>query len=136
MMHLTPSNTLFGLLLILMSMTTTADELAIYIYKKDMSQTQAQEALAAGTIVAIDVRSEAEYQAGHVPGAINVPHNQIDSHLAQIKHLKDQPVLLYCRSGRRAGLAAATLSELGFSQLYHLEGDMQGWTKKQLPEEK
>lgn len=122
--------TLCSLLLIL----TTASAFAEF--KGEMDPTQAQQAIAAGSIVALDVRSPEEYNAGHVPGAINVPHNQIDTHLTEITHLKDKAVLLYCRSGRRAGFAENSLTELGFTQLYHLQGDMQGWSEKQLPEEK
>ena len=105
-------------------------------YKGELNQSAAQERLASGSITAIDVRSADEYNAGHVPGALNIPHNQIEERLDQILHLKDKPVLLYCRSGRRAGMAEATLTELGFTQLYHLQGDMQGWSENRLPEEK
>ena len=121
---------LISLLLILTTPWTYAD------YKGELNQTQAQEQISAGSITAIDVRSAEEYNAGHVPGALNIPHNQIEDHLSQIMHLKDKPVLLYCRSGRRAGMAEATLTELGFTKLYHLQGDMQGWSENQLPEEK
>jgi len=130
MMHHPCLRTLCNLLLILASGAVFAE------FKGEMDQAQAQRTIAAGNIVAIDVRSPEEYNAGHVPGAINVPHNQIDNHLADIMHLKDKAVLLYCRSGRRAGFAESSLTELGFTQLYHLEGDMQGWSEKQLPEEK
>jgi len=105
-------------------------------YLGELTQKQAQERIAAGTITIIDVRSAGEYSKGHVPGAISIPHDKISNQLEQIKHLKDQPVLLYCRSGRRADMAETTLSELGFSQLYHLQGDMMEWDKNQLPVEK
>jgi len=105
-------------------------------YQGELTQKQAQERMTAGTITTIDVRSAGEYSKGHVPGAINIPHDNISNQLEQIKHLKDKPVLLYCRSGRRADMAETTLSELGFSQLYHLQGDMMEWDKNQLPVEK
>lgn len=105
-------------------------------YVAELTQQQAQEKIKAGSITTIDVRSAGEYSAGHVPGAINVPHDAIASQLEQIKHLKGQPVMLYCRSGRRAEMAETTLSELGFSQIYHLQGDMMEWDKNQLPIEK
>lgn len=105
-------------------------------YQGELTQKQAQERMTAGTITTIDVRSAGEYSNGHVPGAINIPHDKISNQLEQIKHLKEKPVLLYCRSGRRADMAETTLSELGFSQLYHLQGDMMEWDKNQLPVEK
>ena len=121
---------LTGLLFVLMTSGVYAD------YKGELSQAQAQEKMAAGAITVIDVRSAGEYQAGHVPGALNIPYDQIEQHLDQISMLKNKPVLLYCRSGRRAGMAESTLTQLGFTQLYHLEGDMMDWSKNQLPEEK
>lgn len=75
----------------------------------------------------LDVRSPEEYAEGHVPGAINIPHNQLGSRLAEIGSYKDKDVVLYCKSGGRAGIAANTLQAAGFSKLLHLDGDMDGW---------
>ncbi|MAJ70441.1 MAG: rhodanese-like domain-containing protein [Alteromonadaceae bacterium TMED7] len=80
----------------------------------------------------LDVRSAEEFAEGHVPGALNVPHSRITSHLATLGSIQ-QPVLVYCRSGRRAGIALETLTDLGFKQLYHLDGDMQAWQSDSLP---
>ncbi|MCC2617437.1 rhodanese-like domain-containing protein [Aestuariibacter halophilus] len=75
----------------------------------------------------VDVRSAEEYAQGHVPGAINLPHDQI-AELAQAQLVASgKPVVLYCRSGRRAQLAAEALQALGYDNLLHLSGDMQGW---------
>ena len=76
----------------------------------------------------LDVRTPAEYAEGHVPGAVNVPHDQIASRLAEVP--KDKDVVLYCRSGRRAALAADVLTAHGYTRLSHLEGDMQAWVEK------
>ena len=56
------------------------------------------------SLFVLDVRTPKEFAAGHVPGAVNVPYDQVASHLAEIP--KDKDVVLYCQSGRRAGLAA------------------------------
>ena len=82
----------------------------------------------------LDVRSAEEFAEGHVPGALNVPHSEIASHLATLGSIQ-KPVLVYCRSGRRAGIALETLTNLGFEQLYHLDGDMQAWQSESLPVE-
>jgi rhodanese-related sulfurtransferase len=74
----------------------------------------------------LDVRTPEEFAAGHVPGAVNIPHDQVAARLAEVP--KDKDVVLYCHSGRRAGLAADTLAAHGYKRLSHLEGDMQGWT--------
>jgi phage shock protein E len=85
------------------------------------------------SLLVIDVRSAEEYAAGHVPGAVNIPQDQVASRLAEIP--KDKEVVLYCRSGRRAGLAADTLEANGYKNLQLLQGDMPGWEKAGLPVE-
>jgi len=75
----------------------------------------------------LDVRSAEEYAEGHVPGAINIPYDQLSSRLAEISSHKNKEVVLYCRSGKRAGIAANILQSAGFSKLLHLDGDMNGW---------
>ncbi|MAR91358.1 MAG: rhodanese-like domain-containing protein [Pseudomonadota bacterium] len=102
-------------------------------YQGELAQAEAQKWLRQGLITAIDVRTPEEYSQGHVPGAINVPHDRIQQQLDKIEHLKHQPILIYCRSGRRAALAEATLSQLGFETIYHLQGDMNAWKKNRLP---
>ena len=81
----------------------------------------------------LDVRTAEEFAAGHVPGAVNVPYDQVASQLAQIP--KDKDVVLYCKSGRRAGLAAEVLQASGYTKLEHLQGDMPAWSKDGRPVE-
>jgi rhodanese-related sulfurtransferase len=83
----------------------------------------------------LDVRSENEYASGHVPGAVNIPHNQLAARLGEIGGRREQPIVLYCESGRRAGMAASMLQEAGFSSIQHLTGDMSAWRNAGLPTE-
>jgi len=85
------------------------------------------------SLFVLDVRTPQEYAAGHVPGAVNVPYDQVASHLAEIP--KDKDVVLYCRSGRRTGLAAEVLEANGYTKLGHLQGDMEAWLKDGRPVE-
>jgi phage shock protein E len=78
--------------------------------------------------VVLDVRAPGEFAEGHVPGAINVPHDQVEARLAELRQYRDREVVVYCRSGRRAGHAAEVLQRHGFTKLEHLAGDMPGWT--------
>jgi phage shock protein E len=82
----------------------------------------------------LDVRTAEEYVAGHVPGALNIPHDQLASRLAEVP--KDRDVVLYCRSGRRALLAGEVLEQAGYTRLEHLEGDIIAWTEQGRPMEK
>jgi phage shock protein E len=79
----------------------------------------------------LDVRTPQEFADGHVPGAVNVPYDQLASRLAEVP--KDKDVVLYCKSGRRAGIAADVLAANGYKRLSHLEGDMNAWIEKGRP---
>lgn len=81
----------------------------------------------------LDVRTPEEFVSGHVPGAVNISHEQIAERLAEIP--RDREVVLYCRSGRRAVLAAEVLAANGYSRLGHLTGDMAGWAAAERPVE-
>ena len=64
----------------------------------------------------IDVRTPQEFAAGHVTGAFNLPHDEIRSDHELLSTLpKDETLLLYCRSGRRSGIAKNLLEEMGFT---------------------
>lgn len=65
----------------------------------------------------LDVRSAEEYAAGHVEGAINIPHTDIGSRIGELQLAKDTDIALYCGSGRRAGIAIETLQQLGYTRL-------------------
>lgn len=82
----------------------------------------------------LDVRTAEEYVSGHVPGAVNIPHDQLASRLAEVP--KDRDVVLYCRSGRRAVLAGEVLADNGYAHLEHLQGDIAAWVDQGRPVEK
>ena len=84
-------------------------------------------------IVLLDVRSKEEFDHGHVAGAINISHDIVEENLKQLSQYKSSTVVVYCRSGRRAGTAEDILAENGFNNLRHLTGDMNGWLKAKLP---
>ena len=79
----------------------------------------------------LDVRSNEEYSEGYIEGAINLPHEDIEKILKTVN--KDDTIVLYCRSGRRAGLVADMLEKKGYKNLFHLDGDMKGWLKAGKP---
>ena len=70
----------------------------------------------------IDVRTAEEFAAGHFPGAINIPHEDIVQGIEEYNVGKDQTVLLYCRSGNRSGQAEARLQSAGFSGAKNVGG--------------
>lgn len=87
---------------------------------------------ASNTIV-LDVRTPSEFAQGHIKGAINISHDQINDNLSKIIGYKNQTVVVHCRSGRRAVSAENALRAAGFNNLRHLDGDMNGWQAADLP---
>lgn len=66
----------------------------------------------------IDVRSRDEYSQGCLPGATSIPLEMI--HAAENMLSKEKPVILYCVSGRRSGMAKMVLENLGFDEVHNL----------------
>ncbi len=81
----------------------------------------------------LDVRRPDEFAAGHVPGAVLIPHTELAERLAEIDAAREVGVIVYCESGRRAGMAEELLVGQGFSNVQHLEGDMRAWRRANLP---
>ncbi len=69
----------------------------------------------------IDVRTPDEYHAGHLQGAILIPYEEIAARIGEVTEDKQARIHLYCRTGRRSGIAQETLQALGFSDT-HNEG--------------
>lgn len=65
----------------------------------------------------IDVRTAEEYKAGHLEGAINIPYDEIEQKITAVNVDKTADIQLYCRSGRRSGIALETLRSLGYSKV-------------------
>jgi rhodanese-related sulfurtransferase len=74
----------------------------------------------------LDVRTPGEYQDGYIANAVNIPVASLAKNLDKLKD-KDQQIVVYCRSGRRASTAIEYLSSQGFTNLVHLEGDFGEW---------
>jgi rhodanese-related sulfurtransferase len=84
-------------------------------------------------LLIVDVRSQAEYDRDHLPGAVHIPFYAIRSGLGEIGQAKNDPLVLYCEHGPRASIAALTLSLSGYKSIYSLEGHMKGWRKSAFP---
>ena len=80
--------------------------------------------------VLLDVRTEEEYGIEHAAGAVLLPQEDLETmeegEILDVLPDLDAPVLPYCRTGRRAALAAVKLEELGYTRLYNL-GGLNGW---------
>lgn len=90
---------------------------------RQISQEEAQRMMREekGYII-LDVRREDEFEAGHIPGAILIPNESIESDPpAQLPDM-DQVILIYCRSGNRSKQAAQKLADMGYTSIYEFGG--------------
>lgn len=90
----------------------------------DVSGAEARQLVQAGARL-VDVRTPAEFAAGHIPGAVNIPVQQIEARMQELDP-RDGAVVLYCRSGQRSGSAARILKGAGFTVVHDL-GPMSRW---------
>jgi len=82
----------------------------------------------------LDVRSDAEWNAGHIAGAMHIPVDEVEARLAEIP--RDRDVVVHCAVGPRANRAEATLAKAGYERVIHLEGGFLAWSAAGLPIEK
>ncbi len=78
-----------------------------------------------GDHVVLDVRQVAEYEKGHIPGAVFIPLSELETRAEELP--KDVPVVAYCKVGGRSRSAAALLRTLGFSEVYNMSGGILAW---------
>ena len=72
--------------------------------------------------IILDVRTQEEYDQGHIPGAIVISYDEIAEKAEEALTDKDQLILVYCRSGRRSKIAAEALAELGYTNIKEFGG--------------
>jgi phage shock protein E len=100
--------------------------LGFLVYKRlgQTSPGQAHALVEAGAAL-VDVRSPGEFSAGHLPGAKNVPVQDLASRLKSLG-ARDKPIVVYCASGTRSAMARSMLKSHGFTQVHNL-GAMGRW---------
>ncbi len=92
-------------------------------------------------VLLLDVREAAEYDQGHLDGALLVPRGVLETaadfsypkRFQALVDAREHPVVLYCASGGRSAMAAATLKRMGFNDVYSLAGGVMQWAKEQRP---
>ena len=72
--------------------------------------------------IILDVRTQEEYDQGHIPGAIVISHEEIAEKAEEVLTDKNQLILVYCRSGRRSKITAEALVELGYTNIKEFGG--------------
>lgn len=90
-----------------------------------ISMAEAEKLMGTEGVLLLDVRTQKEYKAGHIPGAICVPVESISAPPEELPD-KAQTILVYCRSGRRSVQAAEKLAALGYTGIIEI-GGIQSW---------
>jgi len=75
----------------------------------------------------VDVRTPEEFAQGALPNAVNISVSALDFPIKINRLQKDQPILIYCKSGGRSAQAAVVMKAFGFSKIYELEGGISAW---------
>ncbi|MFL5841927.1 MAG: rhodanese-like domain-containing protein [Thermoleophilaceae bacterium] len=95
----------------------------------EVSPEEARQLIESGAQL-VDVRADEEFTAGHIPGARHVPLAEIDSEAAQLE--RDRPLVVYCRSGERSGMAADAFAASGW-EAQSVAGGLVAWHEAGLP---
>ena len=91
-----------------------------------ISPEEAREYLTNSNYQFIDVRTDDEYDSGHIPNSMHIPLHQIQDRMSEIDSLKNKNIIAYCRSGARSSKATKILVEAGFDVL-NLSGGVLSW---------
>ncbi len=92
-------------------------------------------------LLVLDVREPSEYEQGHLADAVLIPRGILEAaadpaypkHSPVLVEARNRPVLLYCATGGRSALAAVTLKQMGFGQVYNLDGGFARWEQEGQP---
>ncbi len=81
----------------------------------------------------VDVRPMADFNQGHIIGAVNIPSNGFANQMKQLEKHKARPIIVSCRSGAQSAQACATLRKAGFDKVHNLRGGILAWQSANLP---
>jgi sulfur dioxygenase len=97
----------------------------------EIDPAKAKQLIAEGNIIVIDTREESEYAAGHIDNAVPLPRGVLEFKIGNFPELADKtkPVLIYCRTGGRASLAALSMKTLGYTNVLSITGGYEAWQK-------
>jgi rhodanese-related sulfurtransferase len=104
--------------------------------KKEVGVTDAVNLINRKDALLIDVRDPAEFAAGHIPHARNVPAAQVAERLKEFEKYKAKPVIIHCRNGQRSGSATNAFRKAGFTEAVKLRDGLTAWEQANLPIQK
>ena len=94
----------------------------------NISVDEAKSMIDAGNVTIVDVRTQSEYDSGHIAGAVLVPLDTIGSEQPSALPDKDANLIVYCRTGVRSAQASASLAAMGYTHVNNMQGGITAWT--------
>jgi rhodanese-related sulfurtransferase len=98
-----------------------------YLSRLGIKQLAARDMDGKKGVMLIDVRTDKEYNAGHIPGAVHIPLADVGAKAKKIK--KDKEIVVYCQSGNRSIWAIKRLMAMGYTNLWNLKGGYNAWKR-------
>ena len=91
-----------------------------------MTSPQGEKLLSNQDYIFLDVRTEQEHDAGHIPNSTHIPVGSLETRIDEIEKFKDKKIVVYCRSGNRSAKGTTILIKSGFEAV-NLSGGMLQW---------
>ena len=98
-----------------------------------VSTLQATQLINQGKAIVVDVREPAEFSAGHLRDAKNIPLGELSNRVGELDKFKSKSVIVVCQTGARAGKATSQLKKAGFNEAFGLDGGIAAWQAQGLP---
>ncbi|MCL7412151.1 MAG: rhodanese-like domain-containing protein [ANME-2 cluster archaeon] len=99
----------------------------------DVSVEEAKAMIDSGGFFLLDVRTQEEYDAGHIDSPVLIPYDVLENRLDEVP--ADMPILVYCRTARRSAIASRVLVDNGYSEVYNMAGGIVAWQDAGYPVE-
>ena len=100
---------------------------------KKLSPTDATQLINREDAVVLDVRTDGEFNQGHIVNALHIPQKFVPEQLGKLEKYRSRPIITTCRTGQQAATAGNTLRKHGFERVYNLQGGLLAWEGANLP---
>jgi rhodanese-related sulfurtransferase len=100
---------------------------------REISSDDLNQKMNTGNMIVIDVREDQELTTGHIPAAMFIPRGFLELRIESTVPDRSQSICLYCGGGNRSALAARSLQEMGYTEVYSLEGGISKWIRENRP---
>ncbi len=96
---------------------------------QELSATEAVELIANIDPVILDVRTDREFNDGHIKNSLQIPVQVLQGRVDELAEYKDRPIFVYCKSGNRSTVASRMLIDKGFVQVFNLRHGVNDWKR-------